>query len=150
MSCKRAYFKFCEVDNCNKEAFASHLCKSHYETKRRYGTVNGPKCQVCAGRTVSSRSIRNKKNRMKMERIFPGTICSKCYFYILRKYVIFLLGNACTCCNEKEPKFLAIDHKYGGGSIERKSTGEKYLYYERALFLFINRYCDRFGILPCR
>jgi|TARA_B100001971_G_scaffold169318_1_gene161099 hypothetical protein len=131
MSCKREYFKDCLVEGCNRHALSLHYCNVHYENKRRYGIAEGPKCQVCNNRSVNNESIRNTKNRQKMKRIFKGIMCSKCYFYILRRYVLFLLGEACSCCNEKEIRFLAIDHKFGGGSKERKSTGEKYLYYER-------------------
>ena len=60
-------------------------------------------------------------------------MCSLCYKDILRRYILFVLGNKCSCCGEKELNFLAIDHKFGGGSKERKIIGEKYFYYENII-----------------
>ena len=133
IKCRREFFKDCKVDGCNKNAYSAHLCKSHYIKKQRYGVTEGPKCQVCDGRSVNPKSKRNKQTTQKMNRIFKGIMCSLCYKDILRRYILFVLENKCSCCGEKELNFLAIDHKFGGGSKERKIIGEKYSYYENII-----------------
>ncbi len=42
--------------------------------------------------------------------------------------------NACACCGESEPMFLAIDHINGGGHTERKlhGSGVRFYFYLRS------------------
>ncbi len=35
----------------------------------------------------------------------------------------------CACCGEKEPKFLSLDHKKGGGNKHRKKVGASTQFY---------------------
>jgi hypothetical protein len=41
----------------------------------------------------------------------------------LRLHVLEIYGNQCICCEETEPKFLTIDHVFGGGTKHRKLLG---------------------------
>lgn len=43
----------------------------------------------------------------------------------LRSDVLVAYGNACACCGEREPKFLAVDHVHGGGRKHRRSIGAR-------------------------
>jgi hypothetical protein len=58
-----------------------------------------------------------KKNRDKCNLISKRTSDK------LRKDVIAGLGGVCTCCGEKNFKFLTLDHLYGGGKGHRKLRG---------------------------
>jgi len=40
----------------------------------------------------------------------------------VRLAAIVAYGGECACCGEDEPKFLAFDHKNGGGNKERKKA----------------------------
>lgn len=42
-----------------------------------------------------------------------------------RRKVVVLLGGKCECCGVSDPEFLAIDHKDGGGSKQRKETNDR-------------------------
>ncbi len=49
----------------------------------------------------------------------------------LRRRVMALLGNRCSCCGETEPRFLTLEHVGGGGNAERRSlnsTGNRKLF----------------------
>jgi hypothetical protein len=38
----------------------------------------------------------------------------------LKNEVLGMLGGKCECCNETEPEFLCVDHRFGGGSKHRR------------------------------
>ena len=47
----------------------------------------------------------------------------------LRREILALYGGKCECCGEDRFEFLAIDHKKGGGSKERRSSSRsRYLW----------------------
>lgn len=50
-------------------------------------------------------------------------------------------GGKCACCGESEPKFLALDHIYGGGTKHRKGKGNI------VYWIVKNNYPDLFQIL---
>ena len=61
------------------------------------------------------------KNREKL-RLKALAVRRKCRREILEKY-----GGKCICCGEQQIEFLAIDHIYGGGKIDRgEGTGMKF------------------------
>jgi hypothetical protein len=40
----------------------------------------------------------------------------------LKDEVIRAYGGKCDCCGETTPEFLALDHRYGGGTQHRKTV----------------------------
>lgn len=42
-------------------------------------------------------------------------------------------GNKCKCCDEYNPEFLTIDHKFGNGQIERKQHKANFYRYLKRL-----------------
>ncbi len=48
----------------------------------------------------------------------------------LRKAVLEKFGNQCVCCGETEPRFLALDHRHGGGARARKEKAFAGIYRE--------------------
>lgn len=41
----------------------------------------------------------------------------------IRKEMISAYGGACSCCRERIPEFLTLDHILGGGDAHRRSSG---------------------------
>ena len=42
----------------------------------------------------------------------------------IRLEMIAAYGGKCACCGEHEPRFLTLEHKYGGGRKERQCLGK--------------------------
>ena len=49
---------------------------------------------------------------------------SKDYRAALRAEFIAAYGGKCACCGEAEPKFLELDHVFGGGEVHRRGAAE--------------------------
>ena len=66
--------------------------------------------------------------------IYKKELCSSCYGRLqrndknkritLRTLVMNKLGNSCSCCGEKEPKFLTIDHVNNDGNADRTKRSD--------------------------
>ena len=67
----------------------------------------------------------DKRNQKAKDRVANGTsknaVYNKRARLKLKLIVLAAYGNTCECCGESEPECLTLDHRYGGGSTERKS-----------------------------
>lgn len=91
-----------------------------------------------AGRKRSYYKETDKSRRYKCE--WQKRRCQE-----LRAQLIQAYGGCCTCCGEKEPVFLTLEHLQGGGAEHRKKyTGNGW-----RLYLAIKRegYPDKYTIL---
>ena len=81
--------------------------------------------------TIARKTHMDKETRrlkhLKWTNHYPGraAFLVKKYRDRNRRILLAHYGNRCTCCGEREPIFLTIDHVNGGGNRERKTTGGK-------------------------
>jgi hypothetical protein len=54
----------------------------------------------------------------------------------IKKETIEAYGGRCVCCGEEEIAFLTIDHKFGGGNVERRSLNRAS---GKAFYLWLRR-----------
>jgi len=89
--------------------------KDEINRKRREYEKNNPK--VCVRKRLHHKKWReiNKKEYNSRCRI-----TSKLYRMMIREKVLKHYGNKCSCCGEKNVKFLTIDHINGNGNQHRK------------------------------
>ena len=96
-------------------------------------------------RDLERKRIREREYK-KMRREDPGYVerlrsHARDYNRRLRQAVLERLGQKCSRCGYKDVRALEIDHKFGGGTEERRRLGYP-TYYVHVL-----RHLDRFQIL---
>lgn len=83
---------------------------SEYMKHKQQKSGLQPQCNSCLAewhRGWYSRNLQTQRERAKRKR------------YKLKLEMITAYGGKCDCCGESEPKFLTIDHIYGGGKNDR-------------------------------
>lgn len=81
----------------------------------------GKICTVCKIEKTSDRfryGYRYCKDCRNLQQRKSTELCKESVF----KYY----GNKCSCCGETQKEFLTIDHINGGGSSDRKKSGNSY------------------------
>lgn len=82
---------------------AGRACaKEGHEERHKHGNGNMHCAECCRARGRRSANARHAR---------------------LRDQALTAYGRKCACCSETEVKFLAIDHKGGGGNAHRKEIG---------------------------
>ena len=77
-------------------------------------------CKECVKKRQRSRQYRQNLSKRRQ-------------FRALRNEIITLLSGKCELCGFSDIRALQIDHKYGGGSKERKSFGNNLRQYYKAI-----------------
>lgn len=68
------------------------------------------------------RPCQNKRNRPKThEQMLAARARNTAYRARIRAEMLAAYGGACDCCGEVRSEFLALDHRNGGGTKERRA-----------------------------
>ena len=92
----------------------------------------------------------DKASKIQKKFISQNKDYNKQYRDETRVEVLSHYGNRCVCCNESEPKFLALDHMNNDGAAHRReisSNGHPVSSYQMYLWIKKNNYPDNFQIL---
>lgn len=101
-------------------------CKQCMSVRSRQYYQNNKEKHAAYGRVyrLKHKQIIKEKSRLKRlankEQIRERT---KQWKRATREKIITHYGGKCICCGEKEYKFLALDHKNGGGAQHKKQVG---------------------------
>lgn len=93
--------------------------------KRRYA-LNGEKMRQAAAKHYADhgdriRAERAAKRTPEVKAIASQRQCAR--YAALRAEMIAAFGSYCTCCGEREPKFLELDHIASDGADHRRKIG---------------------------
>lgn len=89
-----------------------------YQKHRRAKLIGEGKCNQCY-RNLTSNGKKSCTDCLEYKRIYARELHDR---------VIAGYGSLCVCCGETNPAFLTIDHIYGQGYADRRST---YSFYRR-------------------
>jgi hypothetical protein len=84
-------------------------------------------CKACANqrnydwRAKNPERTRETNNRWLRDNPETRRQMRANYYYRLRAAAFDHYGRVCVCCGEDEPKFLALDHVFNDGNIQRQN-----------------------------
>lgn len=115
----------CGLVKAHDEFYARRTAKPGHHDWRR-GIPRSP-CKACVKNKSAKWRELNPERKAEQNRELRELHLR------LRLQIFGAYGGSCECCSETEVRFLTIDHRQGGGSMERAEVGNGLKFYRRII-----------------